>query len=436
VTARACVLVTGAAGAIGGPLVSWLAAMPAIGRVFALAHEEAVTAVGAAVTVVAGDVARDAALGMAPADAEAVASEVTAIVHTAAHTRFDSPLADARAVNVGGTCNVLAFARRCPRLDRLVALSTTHVAGRRTGTILEGDLEHEAGFVNTYEASKYEAECEWRAAMREWPIAVARISTVAGDSRSGAVARPRAIHQAVRLMYASLAPMVPGSDDSPVDIAALDHVVRALGFLTIHGFEAGATWHLCAGDDTIPFGELIDLTLATFHAHRPSWRKRAIERPAVVDLATFELFCQSVERMGDPALRAATSVMAHFAPQLAFPKRFDDARCAAALGASGLEKPSARELWARVVTHLIQPPASAFESRLLSFITTHLAAGRGVEIDAETYLFEAGLIDSLKILQLIAFIEKEIGRTIPDRDVVMANFRNVRSMAARFAAGT
>ena len=47
-----------------------------------------------------------------------------------------------------------------------------------------------------------------------------------------------------------------------------------------------------------------------------------------------------------------------------------------------------------------------------------------------------GLIDSLKILQLIAFIEAEIDRTIPETDVVMDNFRSVRTMAARFGART
>src|SRR5439155_19750080 len=128
-----------------------------------------------------------------PADAEAVSSRVTAIVHAAANTRFDAPLPEARAANVDGTRHVLEFARRCPRLDRVVALSTTHVAGRRTGTILEDDLEHDAEFVNTYEATKYEAERELRAAMRDLPIAVARISTVTGDSCSGALGKKGAI---------------------------------------------------------------------------------------------------------------------------------------------------------------------------------------------------------------------------------------------------
>ena len=435
-SASTFVLVTGASGTIGQPLVAMLASMPSIEGIVALQHVAAVSATGSSVRVVAGDVTQNENLGLSPANAAAISSRVTAIVHAAANTRFDAPLPEARAATVVGTRHVLKFARRCPRLNRLVALSTTHVAGRRTGTILEEDLEHDAGFVNTYEAAKYAAERELRAAMRDLPIAVARISTVAGDSCSGAIVKKSAIHQAVRFMYAGLAPMVPGGADSPVDFIALDHAVRAIAFLTTEGFEAGATWHLCAGADAVPFGELLDLTLQTFLEHRPAWRKRAIEKPALVDLPTFELFCESVDQVGDSTLRASTAAMSRFAPQLAFPKRFDDRRCHAALAHGGVTRSPSRVVWSRMVKHLIQPENTELEARILEFVRTNLLGGSTGAIDADTYLFADGLIDSLKILQLIAFIETEIGRTIPDSDVVMDNFRNVRTMAERFAVRT
>jgi nucleoside-diphosphate-sugar epimerase/acyl carrier protein len=428
-----CILVTGASGTIGRPLIAALAAKASVDRLVALAHVEPLRAADPSVRVLVGDVAANDSLGLAPADAEALASRVTTIVHAAAHTRFDAPLDEARAVNVDGTRNVLAFARRCPRLKSIVVLSTTHVAGRRTGVILEDDLEHDAGFVNSYEATKYEAERECRAAMRDLPVAVARISTVTGDSRSGAIRRKGAMHQAIRFMYKSLAPMVPGGEDSPVDFIPLDHAVRAAAWLATDGFEAGATWHLSAGVDTVPLGELLDLTMETFRDSRPAWRKRAIARPALVDLPTFELFCQSVDLVGDSTLRASTAVIAHFAPQLAFPKRFDDSRCRDTLTRAGVTKTPSRDVWSSMVRHLIQPEPTDLEARILNFVRTGLLVGRSDPVDADTYLFEHGLIDSLKILQLIAFIETEIGRPIPDSDVVMEHFRSVRTMGARFA---
>lgn len=76
---------------------------------------------------------------------------------------------------------------------------------------------------------------------------------------------------------------------------------------------------------------------------------------------------------------------------------------------------------------------TTFNERLLAFIRRELIRDRAIVIDEDTYLFDEGLIDSLKLLQLIAFVEVETGRLIPDREIVMEHFRTVRAMAARFA---
>lgn len=69
---------------------------------------------------------------------------------------------------------------------------------------------------------------------------------------------------------------------------------------------------------------------------------------------------------------------------------------------------------------------------LLAFVREDLLKGRDVPIDADTYLFDEGLVDSLGILRLIAFLEGRIGRSIDDREVVMEHFRSVRAMVDRF----
>ena len=79
---------------------------------------------------------------------------------------------------------------------------------------------------------------------------------------------------------------------------------------------------------------------------------------------------------------------------------------------------------------------TTFQSRLLEFVRSDLLRRSDVTIDENTYLFDDGLIDSLKILQLIAFVEIETGQTIPDRDVVMSNFRTVRTIAQRFGSAS
>jgi acyl carrier protein len=72
------------------------------------------------------------------------------------------------------------------------------------------------------------------------------------------------------------------------------------------------------------------------------------------------------------------------------------------------------------------------EDRLLRFIRTELLEGRPIPIDADSYLFGDGMIDSLKILPLIAFVEQHTGRPLQDHEIVMAHFRTVRAIVAAF----
>ena len=111
-------------------------------------------------------------------------------------------------------------------------------------------------------------------------------------------------------------------------------------------FVTGETAQICGGDDALPLGELLDLTYDCFLRERPAWRKRAIEKPPIVDLATFELFARSVEEIGDSPLRQCVAAIKHFAPQLAYPKRFE-AR------ALPVTKPAVREFYPRVLARLI-----------------------------------------------------------------------------------
>jgi long-chain acyl-CoA synthetase len=342
------ILITGGTGAIGAPLVDALLADSS--PILLLARDP--RAVPPGVRVIEGDL-EHGGLGMRADDAAFVKANVTTIIHAAALTRFDASLDLARRVNVQGTHNVLEVAAACPRLQHLCALSTIYVAGRRTGLIREPDLDHSYGFVNAYEQSKFEAERLLREWMPRLPIAVCRLSTALGDSVHGTVSRPAAIHHAIRFLYHSLLPMIPGSSDSPVDLISTDYAIAAVRHLSTAGFVAGGTFHICAGSETISQDELIDLVIAAFLRYRPAWRRRRIEKPAIVELDTFELFRQSVEAVADEGLRAPVAVLGHFAPQLAFPKRFDDERCRAALELAGIVRPPIPQITTKVVEYLI-----------------------------------------------------------------------------------
>lgn len=381
---RRTILVTGGTGTLGAELASRLAAGPDGASVVvvsrgtrpevAVAPASCDTASDAArvdpgrddgtghtrrastrIHLLRGDVRSGPSLGIAPADRESLAATVTDIVHCAADTTFTRALDDARATNVEGTRAVLAFATDCPRLERIACFSTVYVAGRATGCFTEADIGGADGFVNSYEQSKAEMEAVVREAMSRFPIALYRLSTIIGDSATGAVRGFNAVHHALRLLYQGLAPMVPGRENAPVDLIPLDYAADASHALFEHAFEPGATYHLCAGADrSATLGGLLDATLTAFERHRPAWRKRSIARPAIVELDTYELFVRSVEEAGNDVLLQATRAVQAFACQLAYPKVFDAAHTRALLTPRRIEAPHVLDYYDRVVRWCIE----------------------------------------------------------------------------------
>lgn len=77
--------------------------------------------------------------------------------------------------------------------------------------------------------------------------------------------------------------------------------------------------------------------------------------------------------------------------------------------------------------------AMELEQRLLAFTRDKLAAREVADtVTVDTRLFEDRVIDSLKVLELIAFTEQAIGRSIPDSHIRMDNFQTVARIATVF----
>jgi len=83
----------------------------------------------------------------------------------------------------------------------------------------------------------------------------------------------------------------------------------------------------------------------------------------------------------------------------------------------------------------------AFAAALIAFIEGPLFARHGggqgssrssMTIDASTPLFETGVIDSLGIIDLLAFVETATGRAIPARKVDMRFFGTVDRITCAF----
>lgn len=250
-------ILTGATGMVGRELLLRAAADNRFDRVSCLIRPSAsqtaaqrLTAIrkrmgikGASrIKAVAGDVVQPG-LGLKPKQLEGI----THVLHCAATVSFDHPLEEARRINVGGAEHVIEVCRRLPHLERLDAVSTCYVAGKRTGLIMESDLVHRAGFHNTYEQTKYEAEIALRDAMADLPIAVHRPSIVVGDSRSGATGAWKVLYWPLKIVSRGWMPVVPYDPDNRLDIVPVDFVADGIMALSRDAGAIGGTFHLAAG---------------------------------------------------------------------------------------------------------------------------------------------------------------------------------------------
>ena len=360
------IFLTGATGAVGGDLLRRLAVRPGM-RINVLVrrtdrdpHERVKTIFGdldvaARLDVLEGDISAGPTLGLEGAALSSLRRETTHIIHAAGSTSFTLPLPAARAANVSGSRNVLDFARTCASLECGAFLSTVYVSGKRRGVFAESEYgDGGYGFVNSYEQSKAEMEEIVRDAMRDLPLLLVRLSTVVGDSTTGRVSGFNTIHHAIRLLYNGLAPMIPGDPEEPVDIVSSDFVAAATLHLVEHAPTSGV-FHLAAGRESSgSLDELIGETVSSLRRFRPSWRKRAVERPLIVDLDTYELFVRSIEETGNEVLKGATRSIRTFAYQLAHPKQFETSRAEAILAGSGISPQRSSDFYPRVVKYCLE----------------------------------------------------------------------------------
>jgi long-chain acyl-CoA synthetase len=355
--AAECLLLTGASGLVGGDLLRLLAAqLSRADRLICLVRRPewqpqlgpGASCGGPRLEILQGDVA-EPRLGLTRGDWSAFQPSLTGILHCAATTRFSAPAQEAAQVNVGGTRQLLDLAAEAPRLRRFGHVSTAFVAGRRSGTILETELAHEAGFVNAYEWSKYEAERLVQASGLPWSIY--RLGAILGDDRSGAVRQLNGVHCVIRLFSQGLVPALPGSADCPVDLISDRFAAEAIGHLFAR-FVPRSTYHVCAGPEhAITVQRFFECCAHGFASVDPGWRHRGIEPPELVAEAAFTARGREALQHGHLPLARAVARLQHFVPQLCYPKRFDCTATLTALEGSGITRIPAERYLASVAAN-------------------------------------------------------------------------------------
>lgn len=272
-------------------------------------------------------------LGLTPDAYAALAGRAVGVIHGAASVSFSRPVAQARAINVEGTRRMLDLARAagCP----FDYVGTAHVAGDRSGTATEDELDVGQSFHNTSEQTKLEAEALVRSRAGELGVAIYRPSIIVGDSRTGRTASFKVLYWPLKIFSRGFR-WAPGRPDAVVDVVPSDYVVRAICHLRKQPGRAGQAYHLRAGPGrAASLGQLGQAAADFFGCEppvfvAPKWALRA--RP-LVDRFTFG------------RLRRILTTGRVYTPYLSLRLHFDATRSRAALSPVGIEVPRVEDFF-------------------------------------------------------------------------------------------
>ena len=285
----------------------------------------------------------------------AITERMTHVIHAAASIDFAMPYAAAHAVNYDGTVRIYDLAHEARHLQAFAHISTAYVAGRRTGVVTEDELEHDAGFVNAYERSKYESEQFLRARMGELPIAVYRTVTMIGNSREGVVRQFNYFHHSLRFLYHGLVPVIPADPSMHMDVIPADWAGEVVRFLTLHNFRPGATYHLCSGpQNSFSIQEFIDVTCRAL-AMSPYSKKPHVPPPPILTLPEFNEVLEQARQQGRAEhLLQLLRPFGYFVDHLSLPKVFDPANQLRDLGAHQMVVPPIASYYAKVIDYCLK----------------------------------------------------------------------------------
>ena len=230
------VLVTGAAGLIGGELCA---------RLVTRGHQ--VTALVHRVHAVIGNDRQPVSVTLLPGDVTRPGLGVPSlppldlIIHSAAVTAFDAPETLYRAVNIAGTVNVAALG------VPMIQVSTAYVCGTTDGRIMEASTG--TTFVNGYEASKAAAEAMVRASGTRF--AIARPSVVVGAWATGAISRFENIYMIFKLIAEHRVRTLPAAAGASLDLVPIDHACAGITAMAEDfALVEGRTLHLVGATAT------------------------------------------------------------------------------------------------------------------------------------------------------------------------------------------
>ena len=268
----------------------------------------------------------------------ALAARCDVVLHSAADVRFNQDLQDARDRNVQGTARVTELAREAARtgLRRFDWVGTAFVAGLRRDRVGEDELTHEAGWKNSYEQSKYEAESWLREHAADLPLTVYRPSIIVGESTTGATSNFGMLYWPVQIYARGWWRTIVGDASTVVDVVPVDYVADAIEALGRGTEHVGGTFHLAAGPEGSLTIEQIAAVVRVFFGGKP---------PRYVDPDFFMTWVRPVADLfiWGKKRRVIREGGTFFIPYFSGNPLFDTTKASAALEPLGVRPPKVEE---------------------------------------------------------------------------------------------
>lgn len=287
---------------------------------------------------IVGDLEKER-LGVSEKQWSDLASKIDIIYHAAGSPPIAAPLEELQQTNVFGTQQVLGLAQLAQQLgglERLNYISNAYIAGKRTGTIYENELDKKQGFINNFQQSKFEAELLVNQLKEAIPTTIFRPGIIMGDSKTGRTSVFNDLYQAIKLLSKGKLPAIPNHPKSGLDIVPVDYVCDAIVYLSAMNKEViGKTFHLTAGKGNGTTARKIALWTKNYRAKKGKMIKSPpILRPKLITNLGFLLrptFSEDKQKM--------VARLMNFADFIYYKKEFDDSQAAALLQSAGIVAP-------------------------------------------------------------------------------------------------
>lgn len=71
----------------------------------------------------------------------------------------------------------------------------------------------------------------------------------------------------------------------------------------------------------------------------------------------------------------------------------------------------------------------SIEDKVKKYITENILFSSAYPFSDETSFLENGVVNSMNVMELVAYVEEAFGMDVADNDIVPANFDSIRNLA-------